>query len=107
MRGIFQPPELIIQRALYDGLNVAEANGVTLEIHPDVLADRLATGMVASLAHSCDPALLYKLLAAIGGPASPEEIRGMARAALERQARPTEGPQAHPVQTFGREGKAR
>jgi hypothetical protein len=94
MRAIFQLVELILARALYDGLAVAEANGITLDSHPDVLADRLATGMVASLAHSCDPTLLYRLLAAVGGPASPEEIRAMARAALERQIRSAEAPQA-------------
>ena len=40
MRGIFQTPALIIQRALYDGLIHAEPNGVTLDNHPEVLADR-------------------------------------------------------------------
>ena len=91
MRGIFQPPALIIQRALYDGPIHAEANGVTLDSHPEVLADRLATGMISAL------------LAIVGAPASAEEIRGMARAALERQIKAA----AHPVQTFGREEKGR
>jgi len=90
MRAIYQPAELIVARALYDGLIVAEACGVTLESHPEVMADRLATGIVGALAHSCDPALLYKLLAVVGGrpaPRSSEQRRGLRSSGRSKQLR--------------------
>ena len=81
---IFKPAQLIITNALYKSLAYLDAKPPELvNATSDVLAECVARHMLRSLANEGSPAVLFKLLAVMDGPADHDQVHQRVKAVRE------------------------
>jgi hypothetical protein len=101
--SIHKPVELLLTNALYDivihinGLPEQAVAGMTAE----KLAESTARTMAMAVAQLAAPAAVFKMLAAVGGPAGEDEVHRRVCAVREASMRPQAPSEARQVQQQG------